>query len=270
MKKFLAILFVAILLAVGVSAAETVIYENDFSDPATLWDFTQYGLNWEIRDGGLYMTDTLAPAAPKGTNSGHILYNAPQALDNYVVDVDFMHAGNQSGVVVRAQASKANHKTHAYAGYFAYVANKGDQGAFGISSEKGWTGLLNGGPFSKNFYRDVNLHIQVIAKDQKIGVKFTNIDTNVLVYDYVYTIGSNTNFDHIYTSGTFGFRMSVKHEDFVAAGYSYFDNLVVTTANETVPQKSQVAVAVATRIDTKDITPVYTNTFDSAVNAGIP
>ncbi len=263
MKKLLTILLVVALLAIGASAAETVLYQNDFSDPATLWDFTQYGKKWEVRDGGLYMTKDNLEAAPKGTNAGHILYNANTTMDNYVIDVDFMNVCSQSGVVVRSQVGKATHKTHAYAGSLAYSATKADQGALGAGTSEGWSGLFNGGSFSKHFYPDVDLHIQVIVKDQKIGVKFTNLESNVIVYDYVYTIGSNTKYDPIYTEGTFGFRMSEKAGEYVAAGHSYFDNLVVTTAYETVPQKTVNTATTASRIDTKDITPVYTNTFDS-------
>ncbi|MBR5538826.1 MAG: hypothetical protein IKU61_02900 [Clostridia bacterium] len=119
MKKFLSMLFVAIILVVGVSAAETVIYENDFSDPATLWDFTQYRLNWEVRDGGLYMTDTPTPGAGKiniKSDFGFILYNGAANLDNYVVDVDLMNARTQTGVIVRAQQNIAKQKNYAYCG----------------------------------------------------------------------------------------------------------------------------------------------------------
>ena len=55
MKKLL--LCVSVLLAfltVSAFAAETVIYENDFSDPSTLSDFEQYVQEWEIKNGGLY------------------------------------------------------------------------------------------------------------------------------------------------------------------------------------------------------------------------
>ncbi|MBR5538825.1 MAG: hypothetical protein IKU61_02895, partial [Clostridia bacterium] len=52
-------------------------------------------------------------------------------------------------------------------------------------------------------------------------------------------------------------------EQNIAVGNSYFDNLVVTTANEAVPQKA-VVDNTATRIDVKGATPVYTNNFDDA------
>lgn len=55
------------LLAISASAAETVIYENDFSDAATLSDFKQYRAEWEIKDGGLYLTDRLDADAPNNS-----------------------------------------------------------------------------------------------------------------------------------------------------------------------------------------------------------
>ena len=106
MKKLLAMLFVAILLVVGVSAAETVIYSNDFSDEATLWDFTQYNIQWEVRDGGLYLTEEPTPSAGKLNMDdafGFILYNGAADLANYVIDVDLMNANTQTGVIFRAQ-----------------------------------------------------------------------------------------------------------------------------------------------------------------------
>ena len=60
-KVYIALFTVLVLLFVAtasVSAAEYVYYENDFSDPSTLGDFKQYRMEWEIRDGGLYLTDT--------------------------------------------------------------------------------------------------------------------------------------------------------------------------------------------------------------------
>ncbi len=267
MKKFLAMLFVAILLVVGVSAAETVIYQNDFSDPATLWDFTQYRMEWEVRDGGLYMTETALAAAGKvdpASTFGHIVYNNPTTLDNYVIDVDLYNARTQTGVIVRSQRDKVVHKNSGIAGYLAFVSQDVSQGALGCGNLKGeWAGVLHSGLASKHLFPGANLHFNIIVKDQKIGVKITNIDTGKLAYDVVYTIGGNAKYDGIYTDGTFGFRMRAKNGDNIAAGNSYWDNLVVTTANEAVPAVTPVNTN-ATMISTKDITPVYTQNFDDA------
>ena len=59
MPKCLSWVFVlgfTFLCTLCVLGAETVLYENDFSDPATLSDFTQYRHGWEIRDGALRAT----------------------------------------------------------------------------------------------------------------------------------------------------------------------------------------------------------------------
>lgn len=77
------------LLAISASAAETVIYENDFSDAATLSDFKQYRAEWEIKDGGLYLTDRLDADAPNNspaTTFAHILYQSKQKLTDYIVE----------------------------------------------------------------------------------------------------------------------------------------------------------------------------------------
>ena len=59
MKKILTIVIASILLVCGmamtVGAAEYVYYENDFSDPKTLSDFTQYRGEWDIIDGQLML-----------------------------------------------------------------------------------------------------------------------------------------------------------------------------------------------------------------------
>ena len=267
MKKFLVMLFAAILLVVGVSAAETVIYENDFSDPATLWDFTQYRMQWEIRDGGLYLTEEPAAGAGKinlATDFGFILYNGGTNLSNYVIDVDLMNARTQSGVIFRSQQNLVKHKNSAFCGYISHVSHTVTQGVIGAGSTKGeWAGNLSVGGNHKSLHPGANIHINVIVKDQKVGVKMTNIDDGKLVFDKVYTIGSNSQYDAIYTEGTFGLRMKAKYNDSVAAGVSYFDNLVVTTANEAVPAVTPIDTT-ATRIDVKDVTPVYTNNFDGA------
>ena len=269
MKKLIVMLFAALLLILGVSAAETVIYENDFSDPATLWDFTQYRMKWEIRDGGLYMTEEATEAAGKvdiKDTIGQIIYNAPTELSNYVIDVDFMNACTQSGVIVRSQAAVASHKQSGFGGYLAFVSQDVSQGALGAGSAKGvWAGVLNTGLATRHLFPGCNLHFNVIVKDQKIGAKITNIDNDKLVYDVVYNIGSNSSLDGIFTTGSFGFRMRARYGEQIAAGNSYFDNLVVTTANEAVPQKT-VVNTVATKINVKDLTPVYTNNFDSAAD----
>ncbi|MBR5539092.1 MAG: copper amine oxidase N-terminal domain-containing protein [Clostridia bacterium] len=266
MKKLLVMLLATVLLTFTVCAAETVIYENDFSDPATLWDFTQYRMRWEVRDGGLYMTDEpLSEAGKVNINDaiGQILYIAPEELTDYVVDVDLMKACTQSGVIVRSQANLASHKQSGFAGYLAFVSQDVTQGALGAGSLKGdWAGVLNTGVATRHLEPGVNLHFNIIVKGQKLGVKVTNIDSGKIVYDVVYSIGSNAKLDAIFTSGSFGLRMRAKYGDKIAANNAYFDNLVVTTANEAVPAVTPVSTY-GKKIDVKGITPVYTNSFDS-------
>ena len=88
MKRLSIGILLATLLSLGVFAAETVIYENDFSNPSTLSDFTQYCQEWEIRDGGLFLTETFLPEAVNKnieTSFAHILYDAGEDLTDYIV-----------------------------------------------------------------------------------------------------------------------------------------------------------------------------------------
>ena len=90
MKRFL--LCISLMLAVltlSAFAAETVIYENDFSDPSTLRDFKQYRQEWEIKDGGLYLTETFFAEADKqslDTSFAHIIYQTNEKLTDYIVE----------------------------------------------------------------------------------------------------------------------------------------------------------------------------------------
>ncbi len=242
---------------------ETVIYKNDFSDPSTLSDFTQYRMQWEIKNGGLYMTNTAISGAPSVNASnvyGVCLYNSKEPLDNYIVDVDFHNACTQSGVVVRSMTEFASHAQNDFAGYLAYVSNDLSQCALGSASLSGWSGLLDAGVSNENMYYGVSLHFTVTVKNDKIAVVATNLENGNVVYDTVYSIGKS-GYDCVFTEGTFGLRMRAKNGSQIAYGNSYFDNLVVTTAKYARPTKF---FGETDPIDLEKIIPVYENRFDSA------
>ena len=118
MKKIIVMLCVAVLLAVCVSAAETVIYQNDFSDAFSLYDFKQYRAEWEIRDGALYLTDRGTDAkAAKDNNFSHIVYQAPTPLSEYILEVDVFDARSSAGVLFNVQQAKVGTGNSAIYGY---------------------------------------------------------------------------------------------------------------------------------------------------------
>ncbi|MBQ9429596.1 MAG: hypothetical protein IJU41_08650, partial [Clostridia bacterium] len=109
MKKILLSLLTVILLGaltvIGVFAAETVIYENDFSDPSTLDDFEQYIQEWEIKDGGLYITGNFLPKAKNkniDTAFPYLIYDGGEDLKDYIVEVDYMNVQTAGGIIFRS------------------------------------------------------------------------------------------------------------------------------------------------------------------------
>ena len=260
------------LLAIGASAAETVIYENDFSDPATLSDFKQYRAEWEIKDGGLFMTDRIDPEAPKNAPSetfSFIIYQSKEKLTDYIVEVDYMNIQTMGGIIFRAdQNAASNASSNAFYGYLAFIANDAAKGALGCGDAVGdWKGNINVGNVTGNCTMGSNVHIKVIVKGEKMHITMTNIDSGKEVYNYIYKMGESAS-DALWTEGTFGFRMRAEFTAnmAVSANNAYFDNLKVTTANEVTIEETLPTDPAASQhlIDTSKLQSVYTNNFDNA------
>lgn len=160
------------LLAISASAAETVIYENDFSDAATLSDFKQYRAEWEIKDGGLYLTDRLDADAPNNspaTTFAHILYQSKQKLTDYIVEVDYMNVQTSGGIIFRAdQDAASDASSNAFYGYLAFVANDAAKGALGCGDQNRRLGgnTTSARPQATHSVGS-NVHIKVIVKAKK-------------------------------------------------------------------------------------------------------
>ncbi|MBQ4150826.1 MAG: hypothetical protein IJC81_03365 [Clostridia bacterium] len=275
MKKLLLCLSVVVLaatLAIGAFAAETVIYENDFSDPSTLRDFKQYRMVWEIKDGGLYLTDefTTSNGASVDTSFAHIIYQAKETYKDYILEVDYMNVQTAGGIIFRADQNAVTDAQNGFRGYVAFVANNANCAALGSADNAdGWKGNINVGK-TGNMNISSNVHIKVTVKGEKIHVLVTNIDNGKTVYDYTYITGTSDG-DFGWEDGTFGLRMraGMKANDAYSAGNAYFDNFKVTTANEvniaggsagtTTPQANP-----SVTIDTSNLVKVYENNFDSA------
>ena len=262
------------ILAISTFAAETVIYENDFSDPNTISDFEQYCQEWEIIDGGLYLTEdfnSLADVKNLDTSFAHILFKADEKLTDYIVEVDYMNVQTAGGVIFRADEDKADHQVSGFYGYLAFIANDANKGALGCCASDGiYKGNINVGKVA-NCNIGTNVHIKVTVKGEKIHVLMTNIDNEKIIYEYSYTIGTSE-FDQVWKDGTFGLRMRAgyKKNDAYSAYNAYFDNLKVTTANEVdlggtgvIPDGPTVKLG-ELAIDTSNLIPVYENKFDKA------
>ena len=262
----------AATLAIGVFAAETVIYENDFSDPATLNDFEQYRMEWEIKDGGLYLTENFidgTEGASLDTSFSHIIYQTDEELTDYIIEADYMNIQTAGGIIFRANQDSVSTQQDGFFGYVAFIANNANAGALGCGGSDGkWKGNIKVGSTGACNISN-NVHIKVTVKGEKIHTLITNIDSGKTVLDYTYTIGSSES-DQIWQKGTFGLRMraGLKANNAYSANNAYFDNLKVTTANEVdLGQTGQIATPTVPMgkiaIDTSNLIPVYTNNFDS-------
>ena len=243
-------------------AAETVIYENDFSDPTTLGDFKQYSFEWKIKDGGLYYTGNKTNSS---ANFGHILYNGYTDLTDYTVEVDYMNVQTAGGVIFRADLEKADETSNGYYGYHAFIANDANKGAFGCPDAAGaWKNNINVGA-AGDVKIGSNIHIKVTVKGNDINVVMTNIDTGRTVYTYNYTVGSSENDGGSWQKGTFGFRIRDNYTKNAvnSANTAYFDNLKVTAVEKVEVDDSETSPEiVADYIDTSSLIPVYTNNFE--------
>ena len=287
MKKLLlclCTLALAAALAVGVFAAETVIYENDFSDPSTLSDFEQYRLEWEIKDGGLYLTENMDPTVSNqnlDTTFSHIIYKTDEVLTDYVVEVDYMNIQTAGGIIFRADGDAVTSDVSGFRGYLAFISNNATAGALGCAGDTDvYKGNIKVGT-TGNCNISQNAHIKVTVKGKNIHVLMTNIDSGKTILDYSYTIGTSE-YDQGWTEGTFGLRMRARMtaNHAYSAGQAYFDNLKVTTVSEesttqtpttgtTTPTTGTTtttpnATETGETIDTSNLVKVYENTFDNA------
>ena len=277
MKKFLllvSVMLLAAMFAIGTFAAETVIYENDFSDPSTLKDFEQYRTEWEIKDGGLYITDNFITdvGASVETSFSHIIYKSSEKFTNYIVEVDYMNIQTAGGIIFNADSAAVTDAVNGFRGYVAFIANDANKGALGSAANTdAWKGNINVGA-GGNINISGNVHIKVTVNGNNIHVLMTNLDNGKTVYEYTYTIGSSEA-DQIWGAGAIGLRMrsGLKKNNAYSAGQAYFDNLKVTAIDGNASQGTVTPVTPAAptntlSIDTSNLVPVYTNKFDTSAD----
>ena len=272
MRKFGKILALAIIIyafAVTAFAAETVIYENDFSDASTLSDFKEYRSEWEIRDGALYMTDVVIGTA-SSEHFSHLIYQGADNLTNYIIDVDMRNVQTSAGILFNVQRDSVGTGTNSFYGYTYNVSKAGEILALGSPDSSGaWKGNIYAPYSTGEVNPGIDIHLTVIVKDGVIGLSAYNIATKQTVCSYTYRIGTHAN-DGVWRSGTFGFRVLKQlNSSRVNANKMQIDNLLVTTANETsvsdVINRRQHNI-VEKKINTDNLIPVYTNTFDNSAS----
>lgn len=227
-KLYIALFTVLVLLFVAtasVSAAEYVYYENDFSDPATLSDFTQYRGEWSIVDGQLMLTGLGELGMDEQAFFLFTKDPAVMNLTDYILEVDLMNIQTQAGPLFRCDITKADGSTNnSFYGYQAFLSFTGTKGALGRGNLVGdWAGNLKVSP-------DVtapgaNLHLKVTAEGKTIHYVMTDIESEEIVWDV--TIENEE-----WALGSFGLRGVVMNNGLTNLGMLGVDNFKVTAIGE--------------------------------------
>ena len=228
MKKLLVMLAAVMLvvcLAVSAGAAEFVYYENDFSDEATLADFTQLRGEWGIVDGQLRLVDLGELGL---TDQAFLIYTKDEGIMNltdYVLEVDMFNIQTQAGPIFRCDVTKANGTlNNSFFGYQAFLSFTGEKGALGRGNLLGeWGGNLI---VSENVTTPgSNLHLKVTAEGKTITYVMTDLDTNAESW--------TTSLDNDeYALGSFGFRAVAFNNGITNLNTLGFDNLKITAIGE--------------------------------------
>ncbi len=229
MKKIFVALLLASLLTAGMmfsaNAAEYVYYENDFSDAATLADFTQYRGEWGIVDGQLMLVGIGELAMD---DQAWMLFTKDEGIMNltdYILEVDMMNIQTQAGPIFRSDLNLLNpEKTSGFCGYQAFTSFAAAQGVLGRGNIAGnWEGNFKAG--DKNMAPGDDLHIKVTAEGKNITVVMSNLDTGEELWNY-------TQENDEWSMGTFGFRAVVMNNGMTNLGMLGFDNLKITAIGE--------------------------------------
>ena len=236
---------------------EYVLYENDFSDEATLADFTQVRGEWVVQDGKLYLAST-----EEGCVFSFIAYTADETgyvglASDYTVEVDLYDVMAAAGVLTYVDTSLfSGENDNSFYGYLSFASNDATKAAIGVSdvtatyaNVKVSGGVLTPG----NDY-----HIVVTHLDGKVSFSFTDIATGEVVYEHTTTADK-------WLNGSFGFRMRAANGDSVNAMVAAFDNLKVTiTGDEAALINSGFAPNAEIVYDAIEETPVETQPAETS------
>ena len=212
MRKLFALLIAAIVLAIGVSAAEIVVYENDFSQD-DLSSLRMRG-SMQIVNGGLKAVGT-------GT-SAYVAYDLPDEYKgmDYRVDVDIYNNTAMAGVLVGATSDTLKQEPSYFSGYVATTTGGGTI-YHAYFSETGWGGNFapNSDPIPKDF------HLSVTVYKGASTLRVTSLDDGSLIYESRYEPGDHENDIYKTFTSTTGLR-----QYYADAGY--FDNFKVTVLED--------------------------------------
>ena len=211
------------------SKNEYVFYENDFSDAATISDFTQYRGEWTIKNGGLYYS-AITSGFDATSNMSYILYSAnhdANLLKNYTVEADICNVQTAAGIISHADLSQAASRPNgnSFYGYLSFISNDATKFAVGYCDWQGnWGGNLVVGEPMANI--GGNYHIKVAyAEDGTFTTTVTAVGSDEVMWTDTQVISD-------WTAGSFGFRNRLALDAAINLDTAYWDNLKVTVYGE--------------------------------------
>jgi|GEM_PF-1426595 len=229
-KVYISLMTVLVLLfaaMASVSAAEYVYYENDFSDPATLSDFTQLRGEWGVVDGQLMLTGL---GDVEMSSFAMLMFSKDPAIMNltdYILEVDLLNVQTQSGVMLRCDSTKASGETdNTFYGYIAVISNDATKGAIGRGNLAGkYEGNLLVG--QSVTYPGANLRLKIVAEGANLTYTVTDKDTGSELW-----VGTVENKE--WAMGAFGFRALLMNNSLgmTNLGMLAYDNLKVTAIGD--------------------------------------
>ena len=249
LKKILCFTLAALMLC-GMSfcvsanepAVPTVVYENDFSDPATLADFNQFRSVWEIKDGKLWITGPADDITDTET-FGHIILNKNVTWRNYIVEADIENVQTSTGIVCRVNNELADAQTaNSFAGFLGFLSNNAKSGAMGRSNptdHTAWGGNYEGSVIAAGTDIGSSVHMKITVLDDTFTLEIFDLDTGLELYNNIVVTDE-------WQSGTVGFRARFNNAGTGANSFGTvsFDNLKVTLINdETAPATEAVTEA---------------------------
>ncbi len=214
MKKVLLLLLALVCLTLAVSAKETVIYENDFSN-SDLSAFKMHG-TMQVTDGALKAIGTGA--------SAYVSYDLPEKYQgmDYIVEVDYLDVNNMGGLLVGATSDKLTQMPSYFSGYTCTVGSNGDKTYIAYFSQTGWGG--NFAP-STNVLTTNDIHLWARVYKGALTFRVYTLDQKTLIQEFRYEPGDHENDIYDTLTSTVGLR-----QYYADAGR--FDNFKVTVLED--------------------------------------
>ncbi len=227
MSLFKKTFFICVLILVSmlsVSAKETVIYENDFSN-TSLADFTTSD-SWKVSNGALTLGS--------GSGSAYISYKIPEEyMDKDLrIEVDFLGFNSTGGITVGATGDELASSATDFFGYEGFTSSTGVKGAFGCYDKNGeWSGLVGVGSENINVS---NVRMIVEISGNSLVYRIMSTDMKTKYFGIEYTIGQSSIDVYNAFNGVFGLRR------FYNVNGSFDNFKIIAIEDDTMPSMGKI------------------------------